>query len=207
MASRAKVAPSNVQPHDAAPDRRPEGDVDLVFQIRPRLRPFVRRAATAAEHTGEDILEASASGAGGFPTATATFEQVGEIKAAEIKICALPARARRLPAREPSGKSAGRPSGSAARAGIGIRRRGINVVRIKPKLVVNLALLGIAQDIVGFRKRLELLLRGLVSRIDVGMVLARKFAERFANVLGGGRLFYAKRGVVVFGLCCHRLRT
>ena len=141
-----------------------------------------------------------------FRLRPAAFEQVGEIEAAEIKICALTARALGCPPGNPP-ESGRRPSGAAARAGIGIGRRGIDVVRVKPKLVVNLPLLGIAQNIVGLGERLELLLRALVAGIDVGMVLARKFAERFANVLGRGGLLYAKGGVVVFGLCCHRLRT
>ena len=80
---------------------------------------------------------------------------------------------------------------------------GINVVRVEADLVVDLALLGIAQHVIGFRKLFELLFRLLV-RIDVRMVFARKFAERLANFLRGGALLYAERGVIVFLLCgCH----
>src|SRR5579863_38229 len=64
MAGFADNAPGDVQLHDAAPDGRPEGNVDLVLQVRPRLRPFMCRAATSSEHAGEDILETPTPGAG-----------------------------------------------------------------------------------------------------------------------------------------------
>src|SRR5579863_175264 len=153
VAGSADNAPGDVQLHDAAPDRGPERNVNLVLQVRPRLRPFVRRAATPPEHAGEDVFETAAPGAGGFPAATTAFEQVGEIEAAEIEICALTSRALGLSARKPSGESPRRPTSPAARAGIGISRCRINVVRVKPKLVVNLPLLGIAQNIVGLGER------------------------------------------------------
>ena len=51
--------------------------------------------------------------------------------------------------------------------------RGVDVVGIKTELVVNLALFGVAQDLVGFRQGLELLLGSFVAGIDVGMVFAR----------------------------------
>src|SRR5579863_1183054 len=206
VAGSADNAPGDVQLHDAAPDRRPERNVDLVLQVRPRLRPFVRRAATPPEHAGEDVFETAAPGAGGFPTAP-TFEQVGEIEAAEIEICALTSRALGLSARKPSGESPRRPTGPAARPRISLGGRGIDVVRIKPELVVNLPLLGIAQNIVGLGERLKLLLGPFVPGIDIGMVLARKFAERLANVLGRGRLLHPEDVVVLFlSGCCHRYR-
>jgi len=52
-------------------------------------------------------------------------------------------------------------------------------VRIKTELVVDFALLRVAEDLVRFGESLELLLCGLVPRIDVWMVLARKLAEAF----------------------------
>src|SRR5580693_1661653 len=109
VAGSADNAPGDVQLHDAAPDSRPEGDVDLIFQICPLLRPFVCRAAASSEHTGKNVFEASA--ATGFAAASSrSFEQVREVEAAEVIICALTAGALRLSAREPSGESGRRPS-------------------------------------------------------------------------------------------------
>ena len=51
VASCADVAPSNVQPHDAAANRRPEGNVDLILEIRPRLRPFTAARAAPVRRT------------------------------------------------------------------------------------------------------------------------------------------------------------
>src|SRR6185295_19465237 len=72
------------------------------------------------------------------------------------------------------------------------------VVGVKADLVVNLALLGIAQDFVGFGQRLELFLRGLVPRIDVGMILAGKLAEGLADIVRRGGLLHAQDFVIVF---------
>src|SRR5208282_2466161 len=106
----------------------------------------------------------------------------------EIDVRALACRAPRLSARESSGKSAGSPSRATARAGIGLGCRRINVVRVKPDLVVNLPFLGVTQNIVGFGKRLKFLFGTFVPGIDVRMIFPRKFAKGFANVLGGRRL-------------------
>src|ERR1700733_5741873 len=180
MARAANVAPRNVQPHHAAADGRPEGNVDLVFEVRPRFRSFVRRAAAPAEHAGEDVLEASVSGRAGFPAAAGAFDKIREIEPVEIKICARTTLAAGLSAWKPS-LDTRRTSAPTARAGIGIGRRRINVVGIKPDLVVNLSLFWIENDIVGLGECLEFLFGTLVAGIDVGMVFARKFAERLAD--------------------------
>src|SRR5215468_6278867 len=103
--------------------------------------------------------------------------------------------------------SPGLPSRETARpatlAGISLGRGRINVVGVEAKLVVNLALLGIAEDFVRFRKSLELLFGGLIAGIHVGMVLARKLAERLLDFVGRGRLLDTQRRVVVFGLGRH----
>jgi len=50
-------------------------------------------------------------------------------------------------------------------------------------LVVNLALLGVAEDFVGFRERLEFFLADFVTGVDVGVVLAGELFESLADVL------------------------
>ncbi len=76
-----------------------------------------------------------------------------------------------------------------ARIGLCLRR--VDLVGVETELVVNLALLLVAQHIVGFRDLLELLLGLLVVGIDVGMIFARGFAEGFANLLRRRRLLDA----------------
>src|SRR5439155_14128473 len=90
---------------------------------------------------------------------------------------------------------------SRATASIGLGGCGIDVVRIKAKLVVNFALLGIAQNVVGFRERLEFFFGCFVSGIDVRVILARKLAKRLADVVHRGGLLYAEDFVIVFFGC------
>ena len=76
VAGCADVAPSNVQPHDAAANRRPEGNVDLILEIRPRLRLITNRtAAPSAEHARENVFKTSTTRAGaGRATAAGSFK-------------------------------------------------------------------------------------------------------------------------------------
>src|SRR5579863_2949457 len=83
--------------------------------------------------------------------------------------------------------------------------RGVNLVGVETKLVVDLALLLVAQHIVGLRDLLELLLRLLVVGIDVGMVFARSLAKGFPDLLRCRRLLDAQRRVIVFVCCCGHL--
>src|SRR3981189_1867831 len=86
-----------------------------------------------------------------------------------------------------------------------LRRRRIDVVRVEAKLVINLPLLLVAQNIVGFRDLLELLLRLLVPRIHVRVILARSLAKLLANLVRGRRLLYTQCAVVILCLCRHSL--
>src|SRR5262249_28458166 len=74
---------------------------------------------------------------------------------------------------------------------------------VRAQLVVLLALLGIAEDLVGFVQLLEARLRRRVAWIDVGVVLARELPVRLFDLLLGGGLRHAEGGVVVFEI--HRV--
>ena len=165
------ITPGNIQAHHAAADRGPEGNVDLIFEIGSGLGTFLCGPASSAENSGKNIAEAARARGAGLPP-PGVFEHVGEVEAAEIEVCARRASTRRG-SREPCAGSGCAASGPGIRLG----RCGIDVVGVKADLVVNLALLGIAQDFVSFGQRLELLFRRLVPGIDVGMILPRKLAK------------------------------
>src|SRR5262249_51827650 len=137
-------------------------------------------APTSAKHVGEDVAKTAASRVG-FPTAATpgAFEHIGEVKAAEVEVGA--ATARSLAAREPAEGSGSGTLRACPRVSFG--GRGIDVVGIEAELVVNLALLRIAQYVVGFRDCLELFFCSLIPRVDVRVVLARQFAERLAYLV------------------------
>ena len=82
-----------------------------------------------------------------------------------------------------AGKSAETASSGWPAASVCLSCGGIDVIGIKTELIVDLALLGIAEYLVRFGERLELFLGCFVSGINVRMILARKFAKRLANVL------------------------
>src|SRR5581483_177872 len=59
MAMRTGFPASDVQLHYTATDCRPEGHVNLVFEIVTGFRPLLRRAAATTKYTGENIFEAA----------------------------------------------------------------------------------------------------------------------------------------------------
>jgi hypothetical protein len=197
VAVSANIAPRDIELHHAAANRRPERHIDLVLKIAARCRALLGRltAPAASENVGEDIAESAAPAARRLAPASARpLEQVRKIKAAEIDVAGPPGG---RPPGKPPPKSPEAPRLSAA-ACVRLRRSRIDIVGVKPELVVNLPLLGIAENVVGFGKSLELFFRRFVARIDVRMILARKFAERLADVVDGGRLLHAKNSVIVF---------
>ena len=205
MAVSTNVAPSNIELHHPAADRRPERHVDLVFKIAARLRTLIGHlaAAAASEDAGKNILEPPTSPAGSFSAAGASaFKEIGEVKAAEIDVALS---AGRPATREASRKVAG--PGLSAAARIRVRGSRIDVVGIKPKLIVNLPLFRIAEDVIRLGKSLELFLGSFVARIYIRMILAGKLAKRLANVVDGRRLLYPKNAVIIFifGLGGHGL--
>src|SRR5581483_178671 len=213
VAIRAGVLAGDVQANHAPANRCPERNSDLVFEIGSGLRALrTSRGLTATEHTREDVPESARTTAAGTPTAapcSASLEQVGEVEAVEIELRAWTSACSGLTSGKAAGEPARKTSGTASSTGltsaarIGLGGSGIDVVAVKAELVVDLALFGIAQDIVGFGKRFELFLRGLVAGIDVGVVLARKLAESFADLVHRSRLLYPKGAVIIFGLSSH----
>ena len=107
-----------------------------------------------------------------------------------------------LPAR--AGLSTREGSAVAAGPGIGLGSGRVDVVGVEANLIVDLALLGITKNVVRFRKSLELLLRGLVPGIHVGVIFTRKFAECLADFVRRGGLLHAQNFVIFsFGGGCH----
>src|SRR5262249_40239238 len=142
MACAANIAPADAQAHYSTTNGGPERHVNLIFKIAAWFRTLRGTgSAAAAKHPGENIAEATAPGGFSSPP---TLKQVGKIESPKIEV--HPLRATRSRAAGKSSKSAG-TSRTAARVGIG--RGGVNVVGVKTELIVNFALLRIAQNIVG----------------------------------------------------------
>ena len=77
---RANVLAGNIQPHHAAADRGPEGNVDLIFEIAAGLGTFLGGSASAlssAEDRTEDVAEATtAATTAAFASALRVIDQV-----------------------------------------------------------------------------------------------------------------------------------
>src|SRR5581483_7799157 len=199
VAVRTCVLARDAEAQHGAADRLPEVHSDLVFEVAARLRAFGLHAATI-EDAGEDVAEPArpAARSARASASASTLEQVGEVETAEVEAAALSAASARA-----SGVAAAKPArtgaaGLSATARVRFGRCRINVVAVEAELIVNPALLGIAEDVVRFRDLLELFFRGLVAGIDVGVILARQLAKRLADVLRAGGLFDAERAVIVF---------
>jgi len=188
-ALRANILARDVQAHHTAADRRPEWNVDLIFEIRPGFGPLIgmgRCAAASTEDSRKDVAKATAP-TGCALTATCVVDQVREIESAKIEMDALSALT-----------CSWKASTGLACSRVGFGGRWVDVVRVEPDLIVNLPLLGIAKNFVRLRDSLEFLFGSLVPWIDVGMILAGEFAEGFPNVLGGRGLLHAENLVIVF---------
>ena len=126
------------------------------------------------------------------------FGEVVEVEAAEIEGNFLGVGARSSARTAALARSAEATCAETAAAAVGFGCSGIYVVGVEAKLVVNLALLGIAENVVGFGERLELFFRGLVAGIHVGMIFTRELAERLTDVVGRGGFLDAEGAVVIF---------
>src|SRR5262249_18035943 len=179
---RAGLLAGDIQAHHRAADGVPETDVNLVLKVGARFRlPLHGSAAPAAEHTGKNVSKAAS-----LPSAS----EIGKIKPAEIERHFLGLRA--ATSKWSGAKSTGAEA-SASR--VCLRCSRINVVRVKTELVVDFALLGVAQYVVGLRNFLELFFCLLITRIYIGMVFSRQFAESLANVLLRGALLHPQSTV------------
>src|SRR5262249_38655804 len=135
----------------------PEIDIHHVLEVAAFFRLLVLLFAAA---TAEELRENVAKTAPSFARTTAAAcpasgrGKIGKIEPAEIH----------------SGMRA------LSRARTAGSRAGKSILRIEAELIVHLALLRIAQNIVRFLDILEALFGRLIARIQVGMVLTREFA-------------------------------
>ncbi len=178
--------PRNVQAHHAAANRRPEGNVDLILEIGTRPRGpsarLVRRARPRRSiRKCRESCRRYRCSSGPGPRCRPGRKNRNRRNRRERLVPHPPRRESR---REILRKGPSVPLPLPLFPGSCIsflRRCRINIVGVKPDLVVDFAFLGIAENVVGLRERLELLLRGLVPRVDVGMVFAGQLAERLAG--------------------------
>src|SRR5579859_1284991 len=141
-------------------NRRPEIHRRLVLKIGSRLRPtLLLRLLHSRKNSREDVLEAAPSRARLLRRRMSRTAKTS-LKSREIE----PVKVHLLP-----------PAARALLPRVGLGRRRVNLVGVEPQLVIHLPLLLVAQNIVGLGDLLELLLRLLVSRIHVGVILARSF--------------------------------
>src|SRR5260370_3151307 len=88
VTGRADVVARDIQPHHAAADCRPERNIDLIFQVRPRFTAFLCMggALPSAQDRAKNVAEAAAA-----PTTAASsaagcaVAEIGEIKSAEVQ--------------------------------------------------------------------------------------------------------------------------
>src|ERR1035437_61389 len=104
--------------------------------------------------------------------------ETGEVKAAEVYRTAV----------------------SLSRASIGLGRSRVDLVGVEAQLVVDLALLLIAQHVVGLGDFLELLLGPLVVGVHVWVIAPRSLAEGLPDLLRRRRLLHAERAVIILVL-------
>ena len=88
---------------------------------------------------------------------------------------------------------------------LGLRR--VDLVGVEAKLVIHLALLLVAQNVVGLGDFLELLLRLLVPRIHVRVIPPRQLAKGLANLLRRGCLLHPEHRVIIFVRRCGHCRV
>ena len=179
VAAGANFLAMNLDARLSAANRRPEVDRRLILEIAARLRAArLLLLLRAREDAAKNIFEAApARRARSLLRAGSAALESRKIEPTEIH--RRPSAGRLLP-----------------RIRLGLRR--IDLVGVKTHLVVNLALLVVAQHVVGFGDFLELLLRLLVAGIHVRMIFARSFAKGLANLIRRRRLLHAEHCVVVF---------
>ncbi len=158
--------PRDIQPYLCAANRLPEIDVQRIFEVRsrapaPALAAFVR----AAPKNWLNISRNRTSATEVPSKSSVAARRPRRFAAAIYSLKSNP------PKPMPPGPLPGWPA------------FGRNVVRVKPVLVVDLALLLVAQNVVRFLYFLEALLCRLVARIQIRMILSRKLPVRFADLI------------------------
>ncbi len=168
----------DIQPHLGAADGLPKVDIQSVFQVGAffgtRARLF---RAPAAEELAENVAKSSGASARLRLTAM-VIHVIRKIEATKTHARLTSARAW--------------PSAGTARR---------DVVRIETILIVNLALLRIAQDVISFLNLLEALFGGLIARVQIWMVLARQLAVRLAYLVFFGVARHTERFVIILFAC------
>src|SRR5437016_10278495 len=153
MTCLASIHPRDRQFFHGAAHSVPEINLDLVFQVAAWL---VFRFRSDAAPAAKELAEKVAE-----TSAAGCARSPAEIKSAKIKIYI------RLTRAWPSPR-------------IAARRQ---VIAVEAVLVVHLPLFRVGEHVVGFLDLFEFFLRGLVTGIQVGVVLARQLAKRRANIL------------------------
>ena len=183
VAGVADFVAGDVEARLGAPDGLPEIDIHHVFEVAALFGLGLRRAAPRPPKNCEKMSRKPPASAprsrgarrGCRAAGPARCEEIRKIEAAEIHVRA-------------GGPAGTRPPG---------RRAGKAVLGIEAVLVVHLALLRVAQDVVGFLDVLEALLGGLVPGVQVGMILARELPVGLADLVRGGLARNAQRFVIV----------
>src|ERR1039457_6374953 len=150
-----------------AADGLPEIDIHYIFEIAALLGLGLR--LLRATLAAEELREDIAETAGiGAPAAR---ELIGKIESVEVH--------------------------SRVRIRGAGRGRGESALGIETMLAVHLALLGVAENVVGFLHVLEAIFGGLVPRIQIRVVFTREFAISLADIIRVGFARYAQCFVVV----------
>jgi hypothetical protein len=153
-----------------------QGDLDVDLLVRAPAGPGTPGAGTIAEEGREEVREAA------------------------VRVLAREPAVRAARAVRPRpGRSAGEPLRE-VRPGVGIDVGGLGLLvalPVGPEAIVQLALLGVAQDLVRLVDLLEARLGLGVAGVDVGVVLARELAERGADRLLARLAPHAQYPVVV----------
>src|SRR5581483_1361122 len=156
------TGPAHLLPRDLEGDGRtfeslPEIDIECVLQVGTLLRRLGLFFALPTEKLREDVAKTAGLA---FAAGRLLAEVIGEIEAAEVHVRLGPSAA---PCTRPRARE--------------------TVRRIEAVLVVHLALLRIAQNVICFLYVLETLFGRFITGIQIRMILARQLAIRFADFI------------------------
>src|SRR5438128_312526 len=161
-----------------------ERDHDVSFHVCPAFR----RRLTPAE---------SAESRSAAPTAEKRFEEIAEPSSAKFELDAAIFSTTPLPLLKPAAWLLRSPTGW--------RLKSARLVPTSAELIVLLALLRIAQDLIGFVDLLEFLFCDFFVLGHIGMMFPCQPAKCGANFILGGRFRDTERFVIISKLDWHRL--